>query len=95
MPRRKNWIAAKRSEYARKCEENSKVIDTLKNEIASLNRRRTSLLKVEDKPEFADRQTHRITEKITSLVQKTYTFEEFNEIAAIRGWMGEFKPYEF
>ena len=31
-----------------------------------------------------DRQTHKITEKITSLVHKTYTFEEFNEIAAIR-----------
>ena len=117
-----NWIAAERSEYERKCEENSKVIDTLKNEIAGLNRRRTSLLKVEDKPEFAERQaeilmdrslvkeyineyiqdivmynreTRRITEKITSLVHKTYTFEEFNDIAAARGWMGEFKPYEF
>lgn len=40
----------------RKCEENSKIIDTLKNEIAGLNRRRTSLLKVENKPEFAERQ---------------------------------------
>ena len=148
---------------------------SLKNEIAGLNRRRTSLLKVEDKPEFAerqaeilmdrslvkeyineyiqdivmynpsnlwilvivhfvdgserwgtikkgkygrsqsgqekiytgwfidnddhlfsyDRETHNITEKITSLVHKTYTFEEFNDIAAARGWMGEFKPYEF
>ncbi len=170
-----NWIAAERSEYERKCEENSKIIDTLKNEIAGLNRRRTSLLKVEDKPEFAerqaeilmdrslvkeyineyiqdivmynpsdmwilvivhfvdgserwgtvkkgkygrsqsgqekiytgwfidnddhlfsyDRETHKITEKITSLVHKTYTFEEFNDIATARGWMGEFKPYEF
>ena len=42
-----------------------------------------------------DRQPHNITEKITSLVHKTYTFEEFNDIAADRGWMGEFKPYEF
>ena len=42
-----------------------------------------------------DRETHNITEKITSLVHKTYTFEEFNDIATARGWMGEFKPYEF
>ena len=42
-----------------------------------------------------DRQTHKITQKITSLMQKTYTFEEFNDIATARGWMGEFKPYEF
>ena len=42
-----------------------------------------------------DSETHNITEKITSLVHKTYTFEEFNDIAAARGWMGEFKPYEF
>ena len=42
-----------------------------------------------------DSETHNITEKITSLVQKTYTFEEFNDIAAACGWMGKFKPYEF
>lgn len=170
-----NWIAAERSEYERKCEENRKVIETLKNDITSLNRRRTSLLKVEDKPEFAnrqaeilmdrslvkeyineyiqdivlykpsdlwalviihfvdgserwgtiknakyrkgqtgqelkytgwfidnddhlfsyDRETHSITEKITSLVYKTYTFEEFGDIASARGWTGEFGAYEF
>ena len=49
-----NWIAAERSEYERKCEENSKVIDTLKNEIAGLNRRRTSLLKYEDRVEICN-----------------------------------------
>ena len=41
------------------------------------------------------RETHRITEKITSLVHKTYTLEEFNDIAAASGWMGEFGAYEF
>lgn len=49
-----NWIASERSEYERKCEENSKVIDTLKNEIAGLNRRRTSLLKYEDRVEICN-----------------------------------------
>ena len=72
-----NWIASERSEYERKCEENSKVIDTLKNEIAGLNRRRTSLLKVEDKPEFAERQAEILMDR--SLV-KEYINEYIQDI---------------
>ena len=50
-------------------------------------------LRIVDDEKF--HQAGKIIEKITSLVHKTYTFEEFNDIAAARGWMGEFKPYEF